>query len=101
MYPGALVMAPPAMAVSWTGALNTLNFGKYDAPQSPTMPQSAPGVTAAKRGNGALVDAVPTGETGASEMLSWATAGVAVPARPIKVGNCAFSIAVGFASTTS
>src|ERR1039457_4196557 len=72
-----------------------------EALQSPTAVQSDGGVTATKRGIGALVDAEPTVETGASERLPFEVDGGLLAGMAKKLGICALSVADGLASTTS
>ena len=69
--------------------------------QSPKAAQSEGGWTAANRGMGAVVEAVVTVETGASETLRFAVAGGVLAGTPKKLGICTLSRADGLASTTS
>jgi hypothetical protein len=69
--------------------------------QSPKIWQSLCMATAAKRGIGAVTEAVVTVETGAKAMVSWATAGGVKRGREINVGNCAVSRMLGLAAATS
>ena len=80
-------MAPPAMVVSRIELGSTESLGKYGASQSPTAVQSDCGVTAEKRGTGALAETPITAETGAKVTVSCATAAAVTLARPTKLGN--------------
>src|ERR1017187_9089555 len=76
--PGEVVMAPPeATAPIVMGEASTRSLGTETtgAAQSPKSWQSLSVATAAKRGMGAVGEAVVTAETGARAMVSWATAG--------------------------
>src|ERR1035438_2288183 len=101
--PGELLMGPPAstatiwMVVASSRSLGTATTGTA---QSPNIWQSLCGVTAVKRGMGAVVEAVATVETGARAMVSWATVGGVKRGREMKVGNCAVSGMLGLAAAT-
>ena len=58
-------------------------------------------VTAAKRGMGAVAEAVATEDTGARAMVSCAIAGAVTRGRAMNVGNCADSSTFGLAAATS
>src|SRR6266496_2812364 len=76
--PAGLVIAPPpATAVMWMGVASTRSLGgrTTGALQPPRSLQSFCTWTAAKRGMGAVAEAVVTEETGARAMVSWARAG--------------------------
>src|SRR5579862_2032915 len=99
----APILFPPATAVTCMGlaVAVTCNCGKYEALQSPTTAQSEGGVTAAKRGMGAVVEAEVTVETGASDRLPVAAAGALWGPMAKKLGIWALSVADWLASTTS
>src|SRR5450759_624132 len=102
--PGELVMAPPpATALIRIGEASRRSLGKGAGAelQSPKILQSLCMATAAKRGMGAVAEAVITEETGASAMVSWATAGGEKRGSEINVGNCAVSCADELAAATS
>src|SRR5664280_2943592 len=102
--PAGLVMAPPAAtALISMGEASTKSLGKRAGAelQSPKIWQSLCMATAAKRGTGAVADAVVTVETGARAMVSCATAGAVKRGREMKVGNCAVSCTEGLAAATS
>src|ERR1035441_4811470 len=105
MLPAGLVMAPPAAtALIWMmGVVSTKRLGPetLGAAQSPKIWQSLCGATAAKRGMGAVADAMVTVETGASATVSWATVGGVKRGREMNVGNCADSRLLGLAAATS
>src|SRR5579871_2190664 len=92
---------PPATAVMLNAGAVTFSCGKYDALQSPSAVQSEGGCTFANRGIGAVVDAVVTVDTGASDTLRFATVAGVFGRIPKKLGICALSCAAGLASTTS
>src|ERR1035437_8116871 len=76
--PGEPTMAPPPETAPIRIILaSRKSLGKGAGPelQSPMILQSLCMATAAKRGMGAVVEAVVTEETGARAMVSWATAG--------------------------
>src|ERR1022692_1778295 len=78
MLPGEPAMAPPAAtALIKMGEASTKSRGARvtGTAQSPNNWQSLCIATAANRGTGAVTEAVSTAETGASAMVSWATAG--------------------------
>src|ERR1019366_8215601 len=102
--PEGLVMAPPAAtAPIRMGEASTRSLGREatEAVQSPKSWQSLCMATAAKRGTGAVAEAVVTEETGARAMVSWATAGAVKRGREMNVGNCAVSCTEGLAAATS
>src|SRR5450759_4965465 len=102
--PGGLVMAPPAAtALIRMGEASRKSLGKGAGAllQSPKSLQSLCGATAAKRGVGAVAEAVTTKETGARAMVSWATAGGVKRGREMNVGNCAVSCVDEIAAATS
>src|SRR5215472_5948480 len=92
----------PAGVVYFSEVSTTNRFGRYFAPQSPTMLQSGGTGATTNLGIGSCALATVTVEIGAKEIL--AAVVIAPPekgARPRKVGNCALSCIDGFASTTS
>src|ERR1035437_655603 len=102
--PGGLVMAPPApTALIWMGEASRRSLGTETtgAAQSPKIWQSLCMAAAAKRGRGAVAEAVITEETGARAMVSWATAGGVKRGSEMNVGNCAVSCVEGLAAATS
>src|SRR5450432_3001884 len=101
--PGAVVMAPPEATAPIRMAEDSRESlgGETTVEQSPTILQSLCGTTAAKRGTGAVAEAVVTEETGARAMVSWATAGGVKRGKETNVGNCADSCVNGLASATS
>src|SRR6516164_2829336 len=86
--PGELVNAPPpATALSLIGDALRNSLGASGTGQSPYIVQSLIVFTAAKRGTGAVVEAVVTAETGASATLALATLGGVKRGSEMKVGN--------------
>src|ERR1022692_3781638 len=99
--PAGVVMAPPeATAPIRMGEASTRSLGTEvtGAAQSPKSWQSLCVATAAKRGTGAVAEAVVTEETGARAMVSCATAGGVERGREMNVGNCAVSSTEGLAN---
>src|SRR3954447_465807 len=99
--PGSLVIAPPPpIALIRMGEASSSSLGgrTTGATQSPSTLQSFCTVTAAKRGIGAVAEAVVTEDTGARAMVSCAIAGAVTRGRAMNVGNCADSSTFGLAA---